>query len=104
MLHAVGRALEPDFVLAHLPLSIRASARSGLPLPLRIFNGAATTTAPVAGGCPGWGGHSSPRRPRPCWRYGQGKGGRRGYPPPPPVPCHPGPRPAEAPPPTWTSP
>ncbi len=48
MLDAVGRALEPDFVLAHL-LSIRASTRRGLPLPLRIFNGAATTTAPVGG-------------------------------------------------------
>src|SRR5436853_3845155 len=43
MLHAVGRALEPDFVFAHLPLSIRASARSGRALPLRILNGPRTT-------------------------------------------------------------
>src|SRR5207244_12153904 len=46
--HAVGRALEPDLVLAHL-LSISASTRSGLPLPLRILSGAATTMAPVGG-------------------------------------------------------
>src|SRR5262245_6566208 len=44
----VGRALEPDLVLAH-EFSTSAIARRGLPLPLRILRGAAITTAPVAG-------------------------------------------------------